>query len=216
MSVQDIGSANDKLIILNKLKELGFKFQGDDADLNNRQSIPIIGRKIPWKLLNDVIIVVDTVRSHLSETYQSIPFVDNLVFCDTLQLRLNDDKSMYCMWAENIAGNFITMSKSKPMKLPIKVTKDHIVSLCVSVFGAHITHIKFPPTINYPAQWFICVLYLLSSTFPKESKNVTLIRKAQDVLFKMRRKELDGLGYTQMKKADLNDIVILPLLDQQQ
>lgn len=212
MSSQDIGSVKNKLIIINKLKQLGFKFNGDDdIDLDDRSKLSTVGRKIPWKLLDDIINTVEPIRTH---GYRDVPFVHDMVFCDTLQLKIKEgEKKMNVIWTDSIADSFITVSKSKPVKLPIKVTKDHIVSLCISVFGAHITHVKFPPTINYPVQWFICVLFLLVSTFPTEAKNDTLIRTGQQVLFKMRRKELDGLGYTQTKKVDLNEIVITPILE---
>ena len=213
MSGQDIGSIKKKVVIIDKLKSFGFHFNGGGDEENDRLKLSNIGRKIPWKLLDEIISIVETVHEHRKGDHMMMPFINDMIFCDTLQLKLHDDGKMNVVWADTISDRFITVSKSKPVKLPIKVTKDHIVSLCISIFGAHITHIKFPPTINYPVQWFICVLFLLINTFPTESKNETLIQTAQQVLLKMRRKELDGLGYTQTRKVDLHDVVITPILE---
>jgi hypothetical protein len=204
MGHQEIGSYKEKITLIDDIKKLGFKFKGDDIIIDDKAKLTHIGRKIPWLMLFEIVKLAKTTLSHQKEEYRRPPFVNNQIFCDTLQLIVNNDKKMELIWADCIMDKFITTSKSKPDKKPIKVTKDHIISLCTSMFGAHIMHIHFPPVVNYPAQWFICVLFILCSIFPRESQNDILIERGQCALVKMRRKKID---------IQSNDINIVPVLD---
>jgi len=191
-----------KLQILRNVQSTGCTFNGTHLDLKKTTLKAIrktIGRKVPWKLLEQTMDYVQTttekregVSTMLKNMFEGSQVIGRTFVVATTKTGENasgdTDTGKYTFtirWADGVQSSF-EQGYGKTKK-HTSVTKEHISHFCRVVFDK--SPLTFPTATNYPKEWFIVILVILAAYHHQEPGDDDRIATAQNALKQMNRKK---------------------------
>jgi hypothetical protein len=177
-----------KMKILQNLRDTGCRFRGDLLDLNNltlKEMRGTIGRKMPWLFIDHTVNYINT----LTKNENVSMYLKGMMDCTmdigrTFVVNVTEDGGRIKFnigWTEEMKPFFVkTDGKTKGMTRYKVVTKDQVIQWCNTVFE---TPMMFPKVENYPKEWFVAML-VLRSAYSHDNLDDGVLTNAQDMLKK--------------------------------